>query len=77
MNIQKKTDVEIARTLYCEKYGIIESRIKGKIMVYYTSYPSSKEPTTYKVAVDLERFVEIDRIELKYYYKKGEVNSYL
>lgn len=67
------------QTLYCEKYGIIESTLNKNLMTYYTSHPSNKKEDciTYKVTVNLEKFKEIERSPLKRYYKKGEVNMYL
>lgn len=64
-------ELELAQTLYCEKYGIIESTLKGVDMIYYTSYPQGRE--TYKAVVDLRNGKE-KRTKLSRYYKKGELN---
>lgn len=70
-----KEEIEQAQTLYCEKYGILESTVKGAMMTYYTSHLQSR--VTYKVTVDLEQGRQIERKEMKNYLKKGEVNMYL
>lgn len=73
------SEMEQAQLLYSEKYGIIESiRIKNR-MIYYASYPSQGQDKkiTYKITVDLETLEEMERTELKKYYKKGEVNMCL
>lgn len=71
--------MELASTLYCEKYGILDSEINGKYLSYITSHFSSvkEDCCTYKVTVNLEEMKEIERKRLKYYYKKGEINMYL
>lgn len=69
-----KEELELAQTLYCEKYGIIESTLKGTDMIYYTSHLQSRE--TYRAVVNLRNGKE-KRTKLKHYYKKGEVNMYL
>lgn len=67
-------ELEQAKTFYCEKYGIVQSTLKGNNMVYYTSHIQSR--ITYKVTVDLANGTD-KRKELQYYYKKGEANMYL
>lgn len=72
--LSKETILDHKRTIYCEKYGVLETKVKGKYMTYYTSYLQSRE--TYKVIVNLESGEET-RTKLKGYYKKGEINMYL
>ena len=62
-------------TLYAEKYGVLEYKLIGKSMVYYSNYLNDR--TTYKVTVNLEKMKEKSRKALKRYYKKGNVNIYL
>ena len=62
-------------TLYAEKYGILEYKIFGKSMVYYTNYLN--ERITYKVTVNLEKMKEKSREKMSRYYQKGNVNMYL
>lgn len=52
--------------LYAEKYGIIEFKVKGNEMIYYTSFPL--ERMTYKAVVNLDEMKE-KRTPLKRYYK--------
>ncbi|WP_202874201.1 hypothetical protein [Carnobacterium maltaromaticum] len=66
--------LEYKRTIYCEKYGVLDTKVNGKYMTYYASYLQSRE--TYKVIVDLDSGEET-RKKLKGYYKKGEINMYL
>lgn len=82
MNIllaEYNSEMEQAQLRYCEKYGIIDSQRIRNSMIYYSSYPSVSQDKaiTYKVTVDLERFEEVERRQLKRYYKKGEVNRCL
>lgn len=65
--------------LYCEKYGIMETKLDGQMMTYYASHRSDRKEdcVTYKVIVDLKEFREVERTQLKHYYKKGEINMYL
>ena len=60
---------------YAEKYGILEYKIFGKSMVYYTNYLN--ERITYKVTVNLEKMKEKSREKMSRYYQKGNVNMYL
>ena len=60
---------------YAEKYGILEYKIHGKSMVYYSNYLT--EYTTYKVTVNLETMKENSRKKMSRYYQKGNVNMYL
>ncbi|MGL9757255.1 hypothetical protein [Enterococcus sp. DIV2324] len=71
--------LEKAQTLFCEKYGIRESKRINDHMIYYASYPSvgQDKAITYKVTVNLERSEEVERQQLKRYYRKGEVNKRL
>ena len=71
--------MDLASTLYCEKYGILDSKINGKCMTYIASHLSSvkEDCCTYKVTINLEEMKEIERKRLKHYYKKGEINMYL
>ncbi|MEI5995645.1 hypothetical protein [Candidatus Enterococcus mansonii] len=75
----KNHELEKAQTLYCEKIGIRDSKRIGDHMIYYASYPSvgKDKAITYKVTVNLERFEEVERQQLKRYYKKGEINKRL
>ena len=57
---------------YAEKYGILEYKIFGKSMVYYTNYLN--ERITYKVTVNLVTMTENSRKAMKKYYQKGNVN---
>lgn len=58
--------------LYAEKYGILEYKIVGKSMVYYSNYLN--EHVTYKVTVNLVTMTENSRKAMKKYYQKGNVN---
>lgn len=58
--------------LYAEKYGVLEYKIVGKNMIYYSNYLN--ERITYKVTVNLEKMKEKSRLPLKRYYQKGNVN---
>lgn len=71
--------MEQAQVQYCERYGIIDAQRFKNHMFYYSSYPSEGQDksVTYKITVDLERFEEVERRQLKRYYKKGEVNRCL
>ena len=60
---------------YAEKYGILEYKIHGKSMVYYTNYLN--ERITYKVTVNLVKMKEKSREKMSRYYQKGNVNMYL
>lgn len=51
---------------YAEHYGIVEFKVKGKAMIYYTSWPM--ERTTYKVTVNLDIIYET-REAMRRYYK--------
>ena len=75
----QNVDYENQQTIYAEKYGIIESKLVGSEMIFYTSHPAAYKPdqVTYKVTVDLDKLKEKERKKLKKYYKKGEVNLYL
>ena len=64
--------MENKATLYAEKYGILDYKVIGKTMVYYSNYLN--ENTTYKVTVNLETMKENSRVPLKRYYKKGNMN---
>lgn len=67
-------EMERLQTYYSEKNNIWGSKRKGKLMIFYVSNPTEK--ASYKVTVDLEKFEEIERKELKRYYKEGEANRY-
>ena len=62
-------------TLYAEKYGVLEYKLIGKSMVYYSNYLNDR--TTYKVTVNLEKMKEKSREKMSRYYQKGNVNMYL
>ena len=62
-------------TLYAEKYGVLEYKLIGKSMVYYSNYLN--ERATYKVTVNLEKMKEKSREKMSRYYQKGNVNMYL
>ena len=64
--------MENQATLYAEKYGILDYKVIGKTMVYYSNYLN--EHVTYKVTVNLETMTEKSRKALKRYYKKGNMN---
>lgn len=57
--------------LYAEKYGVIEYKVTGSEMIYYSSWPSYK--TTYKCIVDLDTGEEY-RTPCNRYYK-GRIGS--
>ncbi|MBU3173313.1 hypothetical protein [Clostridium estertheticum] len=57
--------------IYSETYGIIEYKVIGSNMIFYTNYPTEKN--TYKCVIDLETMIEIRKV-LKRYYKMGSYN---
>lgn len=63
---------------YAESHGIIDYRVRGDVMIYYTNWPATayEKGRTYKVVVDLFTGKEIYRDELKRYYRKGNANLY-
>ena len=67
--------MEKQATLYSEKYGVLEYKLVGKNMVYYSNYLNDR--TTYKVTVNLETMKENSRKKMSRYYQKGSVNMYL
>mgnify|MGYP003587819315 CR=1 FL=1 len=62
-------------TSYAEKYGILDYKVIGKTMVYYSNYLN--ERITYKVTVNLVTMAEKSRKKMSRYYQKGNVNMYL
>lgn len=51
---------------YAERYGVIEYKVAGHEMIYYSSFPM--EHMTYKCVVDLTTGYE-KRTEMNKYYK--------
>lgn len=62
---------------YCEKYGIVPYKITKTKLIYYANYPAylHEKRHTYKCAVDLKTMQET-RIQLKRYFKLGNINMY-
>ena len=61
-------------TLFCEKYGIIDYKVKGNQLIYYRNNAIAIGVyRTYKHMVDLDTMKETVT-ELKRLYKKGYIN---
>lgn len=65
-------------TIYAERYGIIDYKVKGARLKYYTFYPRYLEPDVcYRVVVDLKTNKEIERAQLsKCMYKLSTMNRF-
>lgn len=73
-----KRNYENEALFYAERHGILDYKVKGSSMIYYTNYPKylAEPRRTYKVVVNLDTRKEETRTLLKRWNKLGIYNLY-